>query len=358
MKPILYEANETDFTHCGLGVLNDCISCEVHEELGGEFELTIKYPVNGVLFEELSVDKIIVAKPSQTRENQAFRIYSIKKSSRKAVTVKAEHISYRLKDIIVAPVVASTLEKAFQQLSSKAYGEFPFSFDTDKDFSEINPFSVGHPTSAKKLLADSEYSISTVWAGELEYDNYTVILKQRRGSDNGFRIAYAKNMTGISCEETLDGVMTSCIAFYKGIDNEGNDFTVVGEMQRATHSMSYEREVSYDASGDYEYVPSVANLNATAQEQLENADKEPYLIVTVDFVNLGDSEEYKQFRALETVDIGDTVTIYHPLYNIDISARVVSTTYNVLMERYSSVDVGRRKVNISDTVSGILAKLY
>lgn len=359
MKPILYSANETDFSHCGLGVLNDCISCEVYEELNGQFELTIRYPVNGVLFEELSTDKIIVAKPSKTRENQAFRIYSVKKTSNNSATIKAEHVSYRLKDIIVKPIAASTLGRAFEHLKNNAYsGEHPFVFESEIDTSEIEPFSVGSPTSIKKLLADEDYSVRTVWGGELEYDNYTVWLRNKRGVDNGFRIAYAKNMTGITCQETMQDVYTACVAYYQGVDENNNEIVVVSDMQFSENPLSYNREMAYDASAEYDYTPSVENLNITAQEFLAKADKEPYLIVSVDFVNLGDSEEYKAFKKLETVEIGDTVKIYHPLYNIDISARVVSTTFDALMERYTSVDVGRRKVNISDTLSGVLAKLY
>lgn len=358
MKPVLYKANETDFTHCGLGVLNDCITCDVYEELDGEFELTITYPVNGVLFEELAVDKIVVAKPSQRRGNQAFRIYDIKKSSRKAVTVKAEHVSYQLNHIVLKPLYASNLGNALERLNSFSVSENPFSFDTDMDKSKVKAFSIGHPVSARLAMIDEDNSIKSAWGGEWEYDNYTATFKQRRGEDNGFRIAYAKNMTGITCEESVEGVVTGCIAYYQGTDEEGDPVTVVGQMQRVEHPFGYSHDIAYDASYEFDVAPAEYLLDISAQEQLDKADKEPYLIVKVDFVNLGDSEEYKQFRDLETVDIGDTVGIYHPLYKIDISARVIATKYNVLLERYSSVDVGRRKVNISDTLSGILAKLY
>ena len=42
----LHEANSTDFLmNNGLGILKDCISAEVVEEINGEFSITIEYPI-------------------------------------------------------------------------------------------------------------------------------------------------------------------------------------------------------------------------------------------------------------------------------------------------------------------------
>lgn len=46
---ILYKANETNFTHLGLGMLHDAIQIFVTEERNGVFELEMKYPVRAVI---------------------------------------------------------------------------------------------------------------------------------------------------------------------------------------------------------------------------------------------------------------------------------------------------------------------
>ena len=46
MIPVLYTANETDFSTFGIGVLTDTVSCEVTEERNGVFEwdnFTVKF---------------------------------------------------------------------------------------------------------------------------------------------------------------------------------------------------------------------------------------------------------------------------------------------------------------------------
>ena len=77
MIPVLFKANAVDFSTYGIGVLADCISCEVTEERNGAYELVLQYPVTGRNYGELSSERIIKAKPNDTADDQAFRIYRI-----------------------------------------------------------------------------------------------------------------------------------------------------------------------------------------------------------------------------------------------------------------------------------------
>lgn len=77
MIPVLLKANAVDFSTYGIGVLADCISCEVTEERNGAYELVLQYPVTGRNYGELSSERIIKAKPNDTADDQAFRIYRI-----------------------------------------------------------------------------------------------------------------------------------------------------------------------------------------------------------------------------------------------------------------------------------------
>ena len=50
MIPVLFKANAVDFSTYGIGVLADCISCEVTEERNGAYELVLQYPVTGGIY--------------------------------------------------------------------------------------------------------------------------------------------------------------------------------------------------------------------------------------------------------------------------------------------------------------------
>ena len=58
MIPVLYKADAVTFSTFGLGVLSDCISCEVTEERNGAFELVMKYPY---FISELNLTQDILA---------------------------------------------------------------------------------------------------------------------------------------------------------------------------------------------------------------------------------------------------------------------------------------------------------
>ena len=100
MIPVLFKANAVDFSTYGIGVLADCISCEVTEERNGTYELVLQYPVTGRNYGELSSERIIKAKPNDTADDQAFRIYRITTPIDSVVTVYAQHISY---DLSISP---------------------------------------------------------------------------------------------------------------------------------------------------------------------------------------------------------------------------------------------------------------
>ena len=100
MIPVLYPANSTSFTTFGLGTLTDTISCEVTEERNGVFECILKYPITGQHYKLIAKERIIKAKPNDTGEPQAFRIYRMTKPLDGVVTVYGQHISYDLANVL------------------------------------------------------------------------------------------------------------------------------------------------------------------------------------------------------------------------------------------------------------------
>ena len=103
MIPILFEPKENDFNSNGLGRLADAASCIVTEERNGKYELEMKYPVDGVLRQELKMASVILAEPGESRRLQPFSVYKISKPLNGMVTINAEHCSYQLSYIPCAP---------------------------------------------------------------------------------------------------------------------------------------------------------------------------------------------------------------------------------------------------------------
>ena len=96
-----------------------------------------------------------------------------------------------------------------------------------------------------------------------------------------------------------------------------------------------------------------AMITAAKKYVIENNGWKPASNVEVSFVNLWDSEEYKDVAAMERVNLCDTVTVRYPRLNVDVKMKVVKTVYNVLLNRYDSVELGEAESNLDHAGSTI-----
>lgn len=79
----------------------------------------------------------------------------------------------------------------------------------------------------------------------------------------------------------------------------------------------------------------------------ENKIDEPRISVNIDFVELSRTEEYKDLKFLQTINLHDYVTVRVPKLNIDITSQVVYYKYDCLQERYIDMTIGNTKRNLS-----------
>lgn len=107
MIPALYAPGETAFESDGLGLLPDCLSCEVTEERNGVFEAAIQYPTTGRHYADVAVGSIVKLLPNDASDPQLFRVYKISAPINQVVTLSLEHISYELKEVPVINFKAS-----------------------------------------------------------------------------------------------------------------------------------------------------------------------------------------------------------------------------------------------------------
>lgn len=347
--PILYSATETDFDHNGLGILGDCASCEVTEEANGIFELSMRYPMDGIHFEDISDRSIIKAKPDQFRDPQLFRVYSISKPMSGLVTILAEHISYDLSGIPVSPFYAGSVADALNGLKVNAATNCPFEFWTDKNTNA--DFSVPVPSSIRSRLGGVSGSILDVYGGEYEFDNYTVKLYNNRGANRGVSIRYGKNLTNIKQDQNCSSVATGVYPYW--VDSEGKNLVELPEkILNAPGTYNFVKIKTLDLSANFESQPTEDELRDAAQKYVEsNNIGVPSVSLTVSFAQLEQSEEYKGLKLLERVSLFDTVNVEFPALRVSSTAKAIKVVYDVIANRVVSVHLGNAKANISDTIA-------
>lgn len=350
MTPILYPAGETNFTTNGLGGLSDCISCVVTEERNGQYVLEMTYPIDGLHFKDITYSSIIKVIPSDGATAQLFRVYKISKPLSGKVTIEADHISYQLSYIPVRPFTAQNCAAALDGLIANSMETNPFTVWTDK--TTTASYSQTLPASFRSRLGGVQGSILDVYGGEYEFDNYIVKLHASRGTDNGVTLRYGKNITDIKQEENIANTVTGICPYWT--DSEGN--TVTGDTQYADNAGNYpyNRTVVMDFSADYENQPTKAELEAHARSYIAaNNIGIPKVSIDVSFVALWQTEEYKDIANLERVKLCDIVTVEFAKLGISAKAKVVKTVYDVLKERYTSIEVGEARTDLVRTLSEI-----
>lgn len=359
MKPILYESTLSDATFITNGIcrLSDTISCEVTEERNGAYTLELEYPFGGIHADELTVQRIIKAKANDISDLQCFRITSVTQSlDGKRLTVKANHISYDLSFFPVTPFSGTFNSVAYAITGILNNSVNPSGFYNSADYVPVSPslsYSIDTPRSIKNCLGGQAGSILDIFGGEFEWDNRLIKWHQARGSNNGVTIRYGKNLTDYEQETNIEDTVCGILPYYS------MDGTVVyGSIQYSSNYASFPflKVVTMDFTNDFVSddgtAPTAAQLEAKAAAYITaNNIGQPEVSIDVEFYPIWQTEDYAEYKALETVGLCDTVTVIFPDLNVRTKAKVVKTVYNCLLEKYISVSLGSIRRNIADTIA-------
>ena len=357
MKPVLYPAAETVFRNNGLGRLSEATKCLVTEERNGQYELELQYPLTGRHYADLTEERIILSKHDDSDDLQPFRIYKIDRPMNGIVTVSARHISYQLSKVGVMPFSASSCEEAMDGLLIHSVGDCPFSFWTDKNLEAS--FSVDTPTTLRSVLGGTSGSILDIYGpGEYEWDRFTVKFHSQRGSDQNVMIRYGKNMTDVRKTTDTSNLWTGILPYWEGTDDYQIPLLVTLP-EKVLYSDSvgdyvYRMVLPVDLSSSFQSPPTEEALRSRAESYLRaNAPSAIPESIDVSFVALWQTEEYKDWAPLQKLKLCDTVTIVHRDLEIYSKAKIVSVTYNALLERYEKMTIGTAKTNLDDTIRQI-----
>lgn len=372
MIPILYSFDELYFTSNGLGRLTECASCIVTEERNGIFECEFVYPVTGKHYKQM-VDNggIIGVIHDDHHDIQRFDIYSYSAPIDGMVTFYAHHISYRLSSVILEPFDATSIGDAFTKIPLKAMTTCDFTFHTDK--LSVGTFKVDHPVNTRSILGGTEGSILDVFGGgDYKWNNFEVWLYSNRGTDTGVTVRYGKNLADISNNVDDSSSYSAIIPYWSGSEGEVVYGSMVISPQLRAREFPWTEERLFeiedgddniinfrvpiitpkevDFSQDFEFTPTPEQLEDRAlQYMLANETWELRQNIKVNFVQLWQTPEYENVAALQRVSLCDYVSVYFPeLGVIQNSQKVIKVVYNVLLERYDSMELGQASWTLSD----------
>ena len=337
-------------------------------------ERIIKAPVPA--YKPLEDDGTVIV-PAEQATEQCFRIYSVNvDTANHEVTVEARHISYdfmgnmcgRL-SIQVGTYVVNALTKMRQALLSPDNRILATNIARrvslgDRSF--VNPI---------KYLLDPDIGLVQRSRARLVRNNADFyLLDNDDPPDRGYEIAYGKNMTGISWSKSTDGVITRIVPI--GEDADGRrmllpeqwiDSPHIGEypvIHTGTLTVSDAKEVVVEENEDESGEEAESDIEPFTKEQcyelMRQAAADEFakgcdlvdLSLEVDFIHIGDTEEYRQYRNLERVFLYDLVRIRHGPTGFVAKAQVSGYEWNALTKRYNSIRIGNVFAVESSAVAG------
>ncbi|MDT3768156.1 phage tail spike protein [Gleimia hominis] len=349
----VHDRTATSFTATGLGVLDrEIINPVVVEELGGEFSLNFTYPADGPVANHLTLENIVACPVPELQLRQGFRISEVVTTLDGLLEVTAFHVFYDLAANLIADtyVVNKTAKAALTQILSAANTSHGFTATSSDNVTRASARVVRMPIAAALMDTGEENTFVSRWGGEITRDNWHIHHTPRRGKDRGVVIRDRKNLTGF--ESTLDFTSVVTRILPVGFDGLLLPELYVDSPRLGDYVVPRMRVIRYGQvkaisdkgnprEGELPLDQAYGELRrlAAAEFSVRHVD-EPSGSYKVRFVDLAATKEYADLARLETVEIGDTVTVRHTDLGIVLSARVVAYEYNPLTRQYNSVELG------------------
>lgn len=346
------EEEMIDFDCIGIGALTDAIDCTATEKRNQDYLLNMEYPVGGMHWNEISVGRMILAKPNELHRIQPFTITKVARTMGGTIKVTAEHISYRLNGIVCRRICGHGLPDTLDKIMANAINN-PFVLSTDLAASDI-AFDTDTPKSVRAVIGDGENCLLKKYDFELEYDRFHVRFHKHRGHERPIAIRYGNNLTELSQEIDIRNLATDFYPYYR----KDGIYYDLGELVSVSNPATISKAVAVDLTeffSDGETPTHESLLSALDDYIRHNVQDVLPDSLRISFVELGKTTEYTSMVDTQ-FGLCDTITVAYPAFGISRKMQVVTTVYDVLRERYKSVDLGTPRVTFSDTVISLFKK--
>ncbi|PEA86374.1 phage tail spike protein [Bacillus thuringiensis] len=356
----LYKPNETDFTHNGIAVLDAYIyEAEVEEISNGLYSFRFSYPLfapNG-----LEIEGMCIVKTPTPDGDQLFRV-TIPSTSMGELKVQCYHIFYDLTENLIEDIFIQTTNGngAMDRMSKECQYKHPFHFYSDIPTIASARLVRKNPVEAI-LDTGKDNTFINRWGGELKRDNFDVEMLQNRGRDRGVVIQHKKNLLGYEGHVDWKSPVTKIMP--KGFDGLLLPEKYVDSPLINKYPFPKIKVVEFEhikaAVGDYvndeDAIPLEEAYRRLREESKAMYDvnhiDQPKATYKVEFQELSQTEEYKNYQVLQRVWMGDTVTVEHAEDGIYIKAKVIGYKYDPLKKEYNSITLGNYKESFTD-ISG------
>lgn len=322
--------------------------------------------------------------PSYAVRQQLFRIYEVKPETDDndpgTISVSARRIVYDLMGNITTYKTTGNVSCLTACNAILNNTLMPHDFNVYTDIGDVHVGFDGANKNPIEALIGPDEGVTARWGAEVVSDDFDIYILRRAGMNRGVSIEYAKNLIGVSVKEDVSNIATAIRP--KGENKNGTDLYLNGQIRNGRHIYNGGEELP---AGFRFYVSPSGNVNGTIivrdtfdsatalpkihVESVGDAKVEkgsagvtinlarrkmvdaavalfnggcdvPDISMSVDFVMLGDTDEYAQYKHLEPLFVYDTVRVRDRRAAISADINLTSITWLVREERVSEADFG------------------
>lgn len=330
-----------------------CTSAIITEELNGEYSFDGVFRISDTfpkaLYDMLTEESIL--KVSEEYGEEYFRIAKVIKSPRN-ITVFARHIT--ISDILTLWCEDVRPENqngagAISWIYNNSIGNKLLTVNSD--ITETNT-SYFINKNVYECLFTADNSFLDRWGGEVYRRGLNLSINKRVGADRGVTIRSKKNLTGFEATTSVDTLITRI--YPKGYDGITINEKYIDSKYINNYARIYSKEVKFDdIKVNGESIDDGFETLVEAQEELKRRVKQMYEVDRVDlltasyrinFVELGKTEEYKNYSILEKTWLGDTVEVIEDTLGINISVRVLKRKFDVLKNKRTETELSNKDI--------------
>lgn len=346
----------------GLGALSDWLTATVSNKLNGAEIFQGTYPISGTNADLIVEGRIIQCYVDENRAKQRLRIYYAKTSViGNTIEVKAEPIFNDIRKSVLNKYDSGTEKitatQAWQNAKALAKPAIPSQFSFSSLVDTLANVKI-EKANFLEFFGGKEGSILDRFHGEFLKDNNTLRHEKSLGTDHKIKAIYTKNLTGLDLEIDAQSVLVGVYPFISSSSEGEDEITLPEEVIFTDYVDDY--PAGYVSFVDFkDKATDVATLREAAKDWLKtNIDKQkPQVSGSIELVPLRHQRGYEKFVDLEKVSMGDGVDVYHPQLKVNMSARIVEYTFNVLTNSYDKLVVGNVKTNFLENTENNVSNL-
>ncbi|MGX7153454.1 phage tail tip lysozyme [Enterococcus sulfureus] len=338
----IYDIDETDFTHNGFPLIDFWEEPEINRKINGRYAFTGEYFKQGQLADLIKHNAVIRAKVPDGSW-QKFRISSIEDDQETiSFTARFKGLDAN-RNFIDKLITTGTVSNIMAKVQTSLEFDQPYIYRSNMTTSHQFTVKQNHPIDALIGSNSGGQNLASICSGELDmYDN-TFYMKDRIGSDNGFRVDFGINLEYI--KETIEESDPPNTLYLVGAVPEG-DY----DAEREPITLKYLEAPGIKITeenrviGKYENqdCKTIADLQRWGNEVLIKKEQVhlPKTSHEISVVDLANTIEYEEIADLVKLQLGDT--IYGTLQNEDkqVVERVVEYTWYPRLNEYKKLGTG------------------